>query len=54
MTNSSNWSYHLVFIFELGLMSCSQHYYQVRDIELKVESSYIGSTLVVTSWACLI
>ena len=39
MTNSSNWSYHLVFIFELGLMPCSQHYYQVRDIELRVESS---------------
>lgn len=39
MTNSNNWSYHLVFIFELGLMSHSQHHYQVRDIELRVESS---------------
>ena len=39
MTNSDNWNYHLVFIFELEIMPCSQHYYQVRDIEPRVESS---------------
>ena len=39
MTNSDNWNYHLVFIFELEIMPCSQHYYQVRDIELRFKSS---------------